>query len=745
MTATPMVGATFFGLDISQLSTWLLSLRRKISKRVLLLEFGPDFLLLAEATLTQHGVQLNHISSFSLPPEALDRGVPAEPLKMAGLIQDFCSEKKIPAHRVAVVLSPELAFQRLLDLPSSLTTDEAREYVLNPANGLQIPFPLTQTDFDLFPVSTPTEVQHVGGKRLYMLTAIPEVLVDRIVEMLQAVDLELQLLEIGSHSQLRNHAADLITLAPRQVDLVLELLPDCSNLMLVSCSGLLGSERLSAVRNLPDLELAEEQQVVAISSGLTAENLVFKDENYLPLSALDLRVLVADLRDAFDRFHLKLPGAQIRRLMLTGVNSSHPLLVDLLGELLGLPVVLSQSIPITGLDDLSMDELLLRSSLGRLTGLALGLLPNDQLLSCSLEVHNLVNQDTDDSHHGVALADLWSASEAQTGLDLGAAEVSSAVSVTEDENDNDELLGFDPGSEASITFDSPVASGTDFSTEVVDKPAPLIDTSVSSIDAEELPSSLITAPSRGESSLDAPLGLTPSDTSSDLEDDGSPTSLSESNSVLADEIVDDEDIPKEQWPSINTVSSVDADQDSSPNEIDFLEESLVNGSSRSNSISAGMDVSRPETEWPSIPSLDEVHSGLDQDLGDVPSAWPSISFDHDQEVIETTVVSEDLDTSTSSADVHLEKLEYDQTQSSSLPSEQLQQSEQSSSESLGVATPLEESMLEKEEESVIPDLGLTGESVQSQQLSTDQVSASNNVGTDQVLQDLGELRFAQDD
>ena len=214
MTATPMVGATFFGLDISQLSTWLLSLRRKISKRVLLLEFGPDSLLLAEATLTQQGVQLSHISSFSLPPEALDRGVPAEPLKMAGLIQDFCSEKKIPAHRVAVVLPPELAFQRLLDLPSSLTTDEARQYVLNPANGLQIPFPLTQTDFDLFPVSTPTEVQRVGGKRLYMLTAVPEVLVDRIVEMLQAADLELQLLEIGSHSQLRNHAADLVTLAP---------------------------------------------------------------------------------------------------------------------------------------------------------------------------------------------------------------------------------------------------------------------------------------------------------------------------------------------------------------------------------------------------------------------------------------------------------------------------------------------------------------------------------------------------
>ena len=159
--------------------------------------------------------------------------------------------------------------------------------------------------------------------------------------MLQAADLELQLLELGSHSQLRNHAADLITLAPQQVDLMLELLPDCSNLMLASCSGLLGSERLAAMRNLPDLELEQEQQEVAINSGLTAEDVVFKDEKYLPLSELDLHVLESDLRASFERFHLKLPGAQIRRLILTGINSSHPMLADLLT--IGLLVVLSRS------------------------------------------------------------------------------------------------------------------------------------------------------------------------------------------------------------------------------------------------------------------------------------------------------------------------------------------------------------------------------------------------------------------
>ena len=161
--------------------------------------------------------------------------------------------------------------------------------MLNPANGLQIPFPLTQTDFDLFPVSTPTEQFKAADKHLYMLSAIPEVLVDPIVEMLQAADLELQLLELGSHSQLRNHAAELVTLGSQQVDLVLELLPDCSNLMLVSCSGLLGSERLASIRNLPVLDLDPEQLSVAVSSGLSTEDLLFKDENYLPISDLDLR------------------------------------------------------------------------------------------------------------------------------------------------------------------------------------------------------------------------------------------------------------------------------------------------------------------------------------------------------------------------------------------------------------------------------------------------------------------------
>ena len=90
MTSSPIAGSTFFGLDISQLATSLLSIRRRISKRVLLLEF---FVLLAEATLPG-GCEVGSRQFIPLPSGALDRGVPADPLKMASLLQAFVPRRR---------------------------------------------------------------------------------------------------------------------------------------------------------------------------------------------------------------------------------------------------------------------------------------------------------------------------------------------------------------------------------------------------------------------------------------------------------------------------------------------------------------------------------------------------------------------------------------------------------------------------------------------------------------------------
>ena len=404
MTATPLVGTTFFGIDISQLGGQMLQMRRRVSKRVLLLEFGVEQLLLAEACLTQGGIQLNHISRVVLPAEALERGVPSDPAKMAGLIQEICTEKKIPAHRVAVVLSPEVAFQRLVDLPAGLNLDEARAYLLDPAHGLQIPFPVTQTDFDLFPVLTPSLVNRAQGMQLYMLTAVPNLLIDRVIEMLKIADLELQLLEVASLSQLRSQAANLVTLASHQVELVLELLPECSNLLFVTGSGLLGSDRLAAIRDFPMPELDEDQTTAALAAGLPAESFVINDESYLPISDLDLRVLLADLKAALRRFSEMFPGVELRGLTTIGVNSSHPLLNELLEQALGLPVQSSRPLLAPGVAGFVSDEVVIQSGLGRLVGLALGLLPKDSLVTCPL--HDLKENSSKELDPGLRIEEL---------------------------------------------------------------------------------------------------------------------------------------------------------------------------------------------------------------------------------------------------------------------------------------------------------------------------------------------------
>ena len=198
----------------------------------------------------------------------------------------------------------------------------------------------------------------------------------------------------------------------------------------------------------------QEQLSVAVSSGLSTEDLLFKDENYLPISDLDLRVLVADLKASLERFYLKLPDVQIRRVILTGVNSSHPLLVDLLAEMLGLPIVLFRSSAVTGLAGLSMGDLLLQSALGRLTGLALGLLPNDQHLTCSLDAHGFNHQESQHQSDAVAVL-IFELIRSSDWYGSVAVEASSSVLITDAQKPVDaDVVRVDANLEAESALDS---------------------------------------------------------------------------------------------------------------------------------------------------------------------------------------------------------------------------------------------------------------------------------------------------
>ena len=384
MPQPPLLGSTFFGLDVAKLLERFWMFRRQVSKRYFLLEFNASSLTFAEARFGEAEVQFGHVSRVQLPEGAIERGVPSDPAKMAGLLKDLCREEQIYARRTAVVLPPEAAFTKLVDLPADLTLEEARAFAGNPSSGLQIPIPLQQTDFDLSPTSLP--VKQVEGRfyQTYFLTSIPQKLVDQLLETLQDAELELAQIDLAFACQSRLIASDIADLALGDYLLMLELLPDCTHLSVLAASGPVHLERLSAIREFPEPNLSREQSDAALDEVLTAEAITLADDRYLPLSELDLRVLIGEIRQAMGSFLQKVPACRWKGIALSGINSAHPLLSDLFVSAFRMPVHVIKPLGATGVGHVRCSQLLVYQSLGRLLGLGTGLLPKDVLVACSI-------------------------------------------------------------------------------------------------------------------------------------------------------------------------------------------------------------------------------------------------------------------------------------------------------------------------------------------------------------------------
>ena len=69
---------------------------------------------------------------------------------------------------------------------------------MDPQNGVQLPFPLAQTDFDLIPMSLQGLTEFELDNSAYQLVAVPDSLVEPIVEMLNASGFDLHSLELGN-------------------------------------------------------------------------------------------------------------------------------------------------------------------------------------------------------------------------------------------------------------------------------------------------------------------------------------------------------------------------------------------------------------------------------------------------------------------------------------------------------------------------------------------------------------------
>ncbi len=439
MTATPPVGQSFFGLTINMkgVTDRLLSFRRSVSKRVLLLEFGARSLTFAEAKYTGIDIDFKHVKRVSLPPKAIERGVPSEPEKMAALIQSICKEEKIHAHRTVVVLPPEALFTTWIDVPAELSSQQAWDYVKDPNSGLQIPIPLQQTDFDILPINLPLLGKSEAHTKPYLLMSIPQKLVDQLLDTLEAAELELQSIETGSIAHLHLIAGSIDLLKPTEIALIVELLPECSHLNVVADSGPVSLLRLAAIREFKEPEITNNQITLnaTVAEYGSAEAITLADENYLPVSELDLRVLVSELIDFMKGFAKKSPASTCKSIYLSGVNSSHPRIANLLSSALDLPVEVIRPLGAEGVGNVVFSQLLLHQSLGRLLGAGLTLLPKGDTEDLSFTTYEQEESVEEESDLGTTLQAIseptptedqtenWRTGPYQAGVDSEAAEI----------------------------------------------------------------------------------------------------------------------------------------------------------------------------------------------------------------------------------------------------------------------------------------------------------------------------------
>ena len=341
-----------------------------------MLEFDHGLLRYALGNLRDGALDLSRIGRIDLPAEALERGVPTDPAQMAGLIRELCQENQLYANQVSVLLPPDAALMRVVELPADLSIDQAREQVLDPAVGLQLPIPLIQTDFDLVRCDLP--LRRTSDQQLlrrYLLVAVPRELTAKVLSTMERADLNLQRLEVAPLASLRLKRHQLRALARAEVHLWLELLPGRSVCTLVAASGPVVQKTVVAIRDFPEPELDADQSELCISEGLTGEDITVRDARYLPLSALDLRVLTAEIKTFLEQALAELPGGHCSKIWISGINSAHPLLEELLAEQINLEVQRIDPLAEPALDKVSYAQLLLCAGLSRLLGLALGLLP----------------------------------------------------------------------------------------------------------------------------------------------------------------------------------------------------------------------------------------------------------------------------------------------------------------------------------------------------------------------------------
>ena len=97
---------------------------KKISSAIILIEIGNDFLNIGLAKSKNNRLYIKKVFRQILPKEALEKSIPSDPISFGVFLNEIINENKIKTNRVALSLSSDACYTRLIEIPEEVEEND---------------------------------------------------------------------------------------------------------------------------------------------------------------------------------------------------------------------------------------------------------------------------------------------------------------------------------------------------------------------------------------------------------------------------------------------------------------------------------------------------------------------------------------------------------------------------------------------------------------------------------------------
>ena len=378
--------------QIEDIKEIFINLLKKISSKIILLEIGNNFINVALAKSQKNKLYIKKVFRQSLPEQALDKSIPSDSTNFGIFLKQILNENKINTNRVAVCLPSDACYTRIIEIPEEINEDESREFLENPDSGIQIPISLDNSDFEIHLTNLPKKEFRSKVFNKYFLTSLPKKNVDIILDSIKNADLEISSIQM-SHMCIANLLKPVIDdLGDNDLIISVDLLDEFTQFVIFDRTGPLLIKRLASIRNYPSIDEIKEINARDTDNGQQTKN-QSKKENYHALSKLDVKVLLKEINDSYKNFLNNNKFIKRGKIFLSGRNSQHKNLVDLIGKSLKMDVALISPVNNFCIKEFSYNpDEINHFSMSRIIGLGLSLIKNNHLVDQSLNRDFLVQK-----------------------------------------------------------------------------------------------------------------------------------------------------------------------------------------------------------------------------------------------------------------------------------------------------------------------------------------------------------------